>query len=324
MQSRRKVLIISVAVVLSLLFLGAVALVVRGFIQFSEVETSLAGSKDALESLYVRNPFPSFDNLKLERDNIQTIKQELLDLQSAMGAEQIEPVEQSPARFITQFWETQKSLLAKAGSNNIKVDKNFDFGFGRHMKGDLPAQQDIKRLTQQLKIVEALCNILYTCKISALGGIARQEFEAGATAIVAAKPGAGRSAEINLKNIVDPLAGVIPDGKLYGRWHFALSFSGRETAIMNVLNNLANSSVFVVVTSLDVKGDEKLFDHKEVDASASKTTEEAVPVKDAPKPRDYRVVCGRDALLNVKLELDVYQFAKPQTAEPAKKPGGVK
>lgn len=323
MQSRRKVLIISVAVALSLLFLGAVALVVRGFLQFSEVETSLQGSKESLESLYVRNPFPSSENLKLERENLQTIKQELMDLQSAMGAEQIEPAEQSPAKFITQFWETQKSLLAKAGGV-IKVDKNFDFGFGRHMKGDLPAQQDIKRLTQQLKIVEALCNVLYTCKISALGGIARQEFESGTTAIATPKPRVGNSADISLKNIVDPLAGVIPEGKLYGRWHFALSFSGREAAVMNVLNNLANSSLFVVVTSLDIKGDEKLFDHKEVDAAPGKTTEEAVPAKDAPKPRDYRVVCGRDAVLNVKLELDVYQFAKPQTAEPAKKPGGVK
>jgi hypothetical protein len=36
------------------------------------------------------------------------------------------------------------------------------------------------------------------------------------------------------------------------------------------------------------------------------------------------VVCGRDALLNVRLELDVYQFAKPQESEMARKREGGK
>jgi hypothetical protein len=324
MQSRRKIMVIIVAVVLSLLFLGAAALVVLGFMQFSEVETALKGSKDSLERLYSRKPFPSAENLNAERANIQTIKQELQDLQAAMSAEQIEPVEQSPTRFITQFFETKQSLWSKAGTT--KVDKNFDFSFGRHMKGDMPVQQDVKRLTQQLKIVEALCHILYACKISSLNGISRQEFETGTTAGAPSRPGAARNPESELKNVVDPSAGLVPPGQLYGRWHFVLAFSARETALVNVLNNLANSSIFVVVTSMDIRGDEKLFDRKEPDLGSAKEPEGtgAVTAKDAPKDRDERVICGRDSVLNVRLELDVYQFAKPQVPESVKKPEGAK
>jgi len=145
MQSRRKMIVIALAVALSLLFLGAVALVVLKFLHFTEAEAVLKEDKKRLEFLYGQNPFPSAANLSVERENIQTIKQEVLDLQSAMGAGQIEPVVQSPARFITQFFDTQRNLLAKAAAAGIAVPKAFDFGFGRHMKGDLPAPQDVPR-----------------------------------------------------------------------------------------------------------------------------------------------------------------------------------
>ena len=316
-------MIVTLAVVLSLLFVGAVAVVVMGFIQYFKVESSLTESKGALERLYGRKPFPSAENLKLERANILAIQQELAGLQAAMGAGQVEPVGQSPAKFVTQFWETRKSLLGRAGSM-AKVDKNFDFGFGRHMKGDLPASQDVPRLTQQLKIVEALCNILFTGGITALTGISRQEFEVDAANAPAKTMMGRRDAGMESKNNLDVNAGLIPAGMLYGRWHFVFQFSSREGAVMNVLNGLANSPMFVVVTRFDVKGDESLFARKENEAAKTVAPEDATAAKDAVKTRDYRVVCGRDAQLNVTLELDVYQFAKSQVVESVNKPGGVK
>ena len=232
----------------------------------------------------------------------------------------MEPLGQSPAVFINQFFETQKGLMAKANAAGVAVPKNYDFGFGRHMTGNLPAPQDVPRLTQQLKIVESLCGVLYGAKISKLSAIARQEFEVDTPGSTASAPASGRVADITLKNTADPTAGVIPAGKLYGQWHFVLQFSGRESSVMNTLNGLAKCGIFVVVTRVIIEGDEKLFERKEV--SVAKTTEEALVVKEPPKAKDYRVMCGRDALLSVKLELDVYQFAKPQVADSAKKPGG--
>jgi hypothetical protein len=329
MQSRRKILIIVVAGILVLLLAGAATLMVRGFLQLQEVDQNLQTASETLTTLYSQNPFPSGGNLRLERENIKSIGEELMGLQRAMGAGQIEPVAQSPAKCITQFWETRNSLLARAGTA-IKVDKGFDFGFGRHMKGDLPSIQDVPRITQQLKIVETLCGILYAAKISSLTGLSRQEFESDAALAVApGKPGpapvkAGN--EMVVKNVVDAMAGVVPPGQLYGRWRFAVQFTARENALLNVLNGLARSPVFVVVSRMEVKGDEKVFDRKEAEAVAAKSAEnpEGKDVKDALKPRDARVVCGRDALVNVKLELDVYQFAKPQESELARKREGAK
>jgi hypothetical protein len=321
MQSRRKILIIVVASILALLLAGAAALLVRGFLRLQYVDANLQGASETLTALYAQNPFPSAANLKLERENIKTIGEELLGLQSAMGEGQIEPIPQSPAKCITLFWETRNGLLARAG-NTIKVDRGFDFGFGRHMKGELPAIPDVPRLTQQFKIVEALCHILYASKITALTAISRQEFEADAAP--AAAPAKANTA-ITLKNVQDPAAGVIPAGQLFGRWHFAIQFTARESALMKVLNKMARSPVFIVVTRLELKGDDKVFDQKEAEAVAPRTEAEGgAEVKAAVKHRDARVVCGRDAVLNVKMELDVYQFARPKSSEPVKKAEGVK
>jgi hypothetical protein len=280
-----------------------------------DVEKTLRESNDTLKSLYARNPFPSAENLKAERANLRVLEQELEGLQSALAGKQVEPLGQSPAMFINQFFETQKGLIAKAGSASVTVPKNYDFSFGRHMTGNLPAPQDVPRLTQQLKIVEALCGVLYSAKISRLSGVARQEFEVDAVGAAAPR----KSSEPGLKNSVDPMAGVIPDGKLNGRWHFVMQFSGRESAVMNVLNGFAKCHLFVVVTRLNVEGDEKMFERKDV--AVAKAGEDAA-VKAPPKAKDYRVMCGRDALLDVTLELDVYQFAKPKAVDATKKPGG--
>ncbi len=328
MQSRRKMIVIAVSVVLSLLFLGAVALLVRGFIQFHQVEAALQSSKTNLEMLYAQNPFPSAINRKQELENIKEIQQELLDLQSAMGAEQVEPVGQSPARFMTQFFETKdRRLLARAVDQNIKIPRGFDFGFGRHIKGDLPAPQDVPRLTQQLKIVETLCNLMFSCKISGMTAIFREEFEADALG-GSARPATSAPGDGSMnRNVVDAMAGTIPPGQLYGRWHFAFQFTARDSAVMKLLNALANSGVFVTITRLEINGDEKLFDRKEGVAETAKLVETAdgVPaVKEPPKSRDERVVCGREAILTVKMELDVYQFAKPPAVDPDNRPGGVK
>lgn len=330
MQSRRKLIIVVVAAILALLLIGAVALLVRGFLQLREVDKNLQGASDTLTSLYSQNPFPSGGNLRLERENIKMISDELAHLQLALGQGQVDPTAQSPAKCITQFWETRNALLARAG-NNVKVEKTFDFGFGRHMKGDLPSIQDVPRITQQLRIVETLCGILYASRITALGALARQEFEAGAATPAAPAPARGRmpsavaakeGSEITVKNSVDATAGVIPPGQLYGKWRFAIQFTARESALLKVLNGFASSSLFIVVTRMEIKGDDKVFDRKEAEALAAKSGEapEGTVPKETIKSRDARVVCGRDALLTVKVELEVYQFAKPQGLQPGNKP----
>ena len=329
MQSRRKILIVTLSVIIGLMFIAAGILVFRGFAAFYRAESELGVKKAELEKLYQRRPFPSSQNLKTENENLEVLNQEMAGLLAAMGRGQIESVDQSPPKFMAQFWETRKDLAARAKDMDVTLanEGDFDFGFGRHMQGNLPAPQDVPRLTQQLKIVQSLCGVLYDSRISELKGIGREEFEVDAVTGAGAQPAAAggrrRGATVVASlNVMSPNAGLIQEGRLFGNWHFTLSFTAKESALLGVLNGFARSPLFVVVTRVDVAGDDKAFQQSGETAPAGRKPAKDAPAKavevgkDVPAalPRDQRVVCGHDVPLTVKMELDVYQFVKAQPA----------
>jgi hypothetical protein len=338
MHSRRNILIIALSVILGLMFITAAVLVYRGFIDLRRVEAEEQGKIGDLERLHKRNPFPSDENCRMEQENLEVLGEELADLLAVMGLGQIESVDQSPPKFMAEFWDARRELKAKAKEAGVALTggDDCDFGFSRHLAGNLPAPQDVPRLTQQLKITQALCEVLYAARISELRGIGREEFEVEAVSGAGIKPAAtGRrraEAAPTLLNAVSANAGKIAPDQLYGKWHFVLLFTVKESALVGVLNGLARSPIFAVVTRLEIVGDNKLFDRSLVAARASRkgAAEAASKSVEAGKesavlvPRDQRVACGRETVLTVKMELDVLQFVRKRGTGMDEKAKGAK
>lgn len=327
MRSRRKIWIVVAVVLFALLFISVGALLVRWYMEFSRAESALNDTKGRLEFLYGRNPFPSDQNLRIERDNLGTAEKELADLLGAMSRGQVESLEQSPAKFEAQFWEARGSMLAKADAVGMSVlgKKDFDFGFGREMKGELPAQKDVSRLTQQLRIVQDLVEVLCTAHVAELRGIGREEFEVEAVAGGAAQAttpasrhaaASGASGAV-VMNTVDAEAGLVPEGQMFGTWHFVFSFSANESALIRVLDGFARNPLFTVVTKVELAGDSKMNAKapevvpRAVAGAKGAEAASAKPASAAEASRDLRIVCGRDTPVSIKMEVDVYQFAKP-------------
>jgi hypothetical protein len=327
---RRNIIVGLLATVIVLVYVLCGVLLWRGAVALWAVKGQLDSSKGELEMLFAHDPFPSEQNLADERQNLSVLQGEFGRLLASLSEGQVEPVEQGPPKFIAQFWETQKDLLAKAKDAGITVPKDFPFGFARHMPGALPAPQDVPRLTQQLRIVQNLCGMLYASHISELRGFGREEFETGVSSgpIVPEEPAAprvrGRRVEAGPSslNMVRPDAGQIAPGELYGRWHFVTQFAAKENALIEVLNQLAKSKMFVVVTRLEVTGEDKPFARAAEKAAAENKPEAGATTNAPAEPpaRELRIACGRDASVSVKLELDVYQFGKVPASEPAKEP----
>jgi hypothetical protein len=185
----------------------------------------------------------------------------------------------------------------------------------------------VPRLTQQLKIVQALCEVLYAARITELRGIGREEFEVDAVVGAGARADApvvrrrGEAAPASL-NVVSASAGTVPEGQLFGSWHFVLLLSAKNAALINVLNGLARCPSFAVVTHVDVTGESALFRRsgeapppaRRAPAASGTQPGEALKETASVLSRDERVVCGHDTPLTVRMELDVYQFAKPRAA----------
>lgn len=331
MGSRRKVVIAAVAVLFALLFIAAAALLVLGFMDFHRAESALSDSKKQLEFLYGRNPFPAEHNLQTERANLKILNSEMAGLIAAMSRGQAETVEQSPAKFVSQFWESRKALLARATEAGTKVAEGFDFGFGRQMEGKPPVQKDVARLAQQLKIVENLCGVLYAAHVGELQGVGREEFEEDAVAggaVAASAPTLGRgrgrgataASQVSL-NTVNAETGVVPEGQQFGKWHFVLVFSAKESVLLDVLNGMARDPLFAAVTRLELTGDNNVVvqggdiaaKEAQAEGGAAKTPKTVAPAA----ARDLRIVSGRDVPVSVRMDVDVYQFAKsPAAAAP--------
>ncbi len=326
MGSRRKMLIVGAVILFAVVFIAAGVMLVRGFMAFYRAESALRDSKARLEYLYARNPFPSDKNLAVERANLETLRQQLGGLLDAMAKGEVATVEQSPAKFVTQFWEIQKAMLDAANEAGVTVGGKKDFGFERHMGGQLPAPKDVARLTQQLCIVQLLCSELYAARITELRGIGREEFEEEALATGAGRSGdepttrrsrsARPDASASALNSVNAGAGIVPEGQMFGKWHFVLSFTAREGALLQVMDRLAKSPLFTVIDKVELVGDNNVS----AQSAAKATAAEGRPQDSAEKPagailsRDERIVAGRDIPLAVRMEVDVYQFAKPAGA----------
>jgi len=333
MQSSRKVLVVSASLILGALFVAACVLLVLGLNDFRHEDAKLAAAKSRLQYLYNQDPFPSEYNLRMGRKNLADKDAQLAGLLQAVRDGQIESFEQSPAKFNSQFWTTHKQLRSKAAKEGVVIPSGADFGFGfeRHMKGELPAAQDVPRLTQQLGIVQTVCGVLFDARISSLQGVGREEFEADVGAAAPSGPQRRKPAAQMSLNTPNVNAGLIPPDRLYGSWHFVLAFTAKERALLDVLNGLARCPMFVEVTDLNLASPEKgmgLTPDNPVEPPAKAGTAATRRIgaqkageTEAAEENGGGIVCGHDLPLTVKMELDVYQFGKYQPSEAENKTG---
>ena len=321
MNKHKKTILIVLGVMVMLVFLAAAVLLYMKYAEFDKARLSLKSTLDEQQRLLGSAPFPSAENIAQENDNLDLIRMTFAELGGAMRFGQVEPVQQAPAAFNAQFWKVQKELLALAKDKGINVPVDFAFGFQRHMTGSPPPHPDVPRLTQQLLTVSELTRLLYDCRIVALRDIFREEFEGGETAGEAGGHAAVaiRVAAATVKNtgpvganLVVKDAGIIPEGSLYGRMHFILRFTARESALQEILNRLARDRMFIVVTRLEITGGETSVTKPAADPNAVQPGGGGTP--DQPQvvkalTKDERLVCGgRETPVLVTIDLDVYRF----------------
>ncbi len=316
---RRRVWIGAAAGAVALLCVAAVALLARGWLAYRRAEAGLNGARAELERLYARNPFPSEENVKEEQRKEAALRRELAGLLARLAEGQTPEIEQSPARFMAQFWDTRQSLLNAARERGVSVPEDMAFGFGRYMTGNLPNSPDVMRLTQQLTIMQALVSSLFEARISALTGVGREEFEGEAAPETAAPVERRRGAAAGVAatsasalNTRNPQAGLIEGDALYGVWRFKIEFTGREAALLEALNRMAEHRLFVVVKTLRLDSSERGLDVGAEGGRAGGRDEAktAAASADGSVARDERILTGRDLPLSARVELEVYQFRK--------------
>jgi len=317
MKFHKKVLVIPLGIAALAVLAVAVLLLATGISRFSDTKGSLDKSKRELTRYYDEDPFPSEDNVLKEQDNVEVQDEWFKSLVNRLRQGQVESDDKSPSLFMGLLGRKRTELMKLGEASGTALDPRFTFGFGRYFaeRGELPAPDDVPRLTEQLLVVERLCALLFDEKVTRLEKIAREEFEGAPVASRLApgttagtrprprRPGRTRDA---LRN---PDAGLIPKDELCGKYHFMLEFEAREESVWRVLNRLAKHEIFIAVTGVwfTKQGDDIVLSGQERKGGQAN-----------PEPfgsyRRERLVCGpqMEKPMVVRVDLDVYKFREPR------------
>ncbi|MBI2440128.1 MAG: hypothetical protein HYV35_02030 [Lentisphaerae bacterium] len=278
------------------LLLGALAGLFSAQRRYSRQARALDLATMRLQQLYRREIFPAAANVRKETENLKDIVDQYNELNELLRAGQADPQPMEAAKFMQLLEHTLRQLRDRLQNARVKFPERYAFGFDRYAGGRLPAPGDIPRLVQQLKIIETLCAILREAAVAELVAIERESFEQAAGAA-----GGRRGAPPS------PAAPPVSDiAALASCQHFKITVKAAENAVLTMLTLLAGGPMFMVVTRIEVTNPNQGSSA----AGPAPTTDAAHPRAAMPGPaaEERRVILGREEL-EVKLDLDVYQFA---------------
>lgn len=327
---------------------AAVAVCIAGYFAYDAANVSSVAAetreeaeelKSSIENIYAEKVFPSNNNiesLKKEAGVIDKLRVSVTNELCALVKKEIPNL--SPSQFVDSLRKLKAKWLKDAPvvEGGKCVDPDFAFGFEKYVGGDLPEEANVPRLGQQMLIVNALVNELYGAKVAKIDSIVREAFDGAAPQVVNNDDddqSGGRRNRRNRRNRQQDEDSVSVTGasvksvnhRLFTAQHFTIGLSTRQTALVDVMNRLAKAKIFAIVTDINIKkggiGDVRIpTDPPKKDTSTSKNrrgsrdkeVEEEVESEFSELPAGSRLMSGPDLdpLLEVVLELDVYNFAE--------------
>lgn len=285
-----------------------------------------------LNRLNNRPVFPSEPNVQAMHRQLDVYEDYLDGLFTAMREGQRSPEPINRDRFRQLLEQTLRRLVQTARLKSIALPADIAFGFQRYAAGNLPAEENLGRLVDQLRSVAALCEVLYEAGIGELVSVERTEFEQDVQAAPAAEEDfVRRRGRVRDEPVVETRTTDLvrdPDG-LFTKERYVLIYRAQDEANWKVLDRLSKGTPFVVITKMEITNSARPAvvppKAEETAAAAPRPTSTAGYMapgtrspagRDEPAilPRDLRVSAGRELPL-VRLEVELYRFAEEDSAE---------
>ena len=320
-MNRTKIIVFGLlAAVVGLLAVGSIQLM-KSLASAQEAREARDASYSRLKTLYESKPFPSVENAKLMREDVQALDQMRAVLTNALVVRNVPMPSLSPSRFIQELQTTLRDRLQPQAPiiEGVRVvPDNFAFGFDRYMTAGapLPSEAAVPRLAQQLVIIEQIVQEVYAAKLGALRRITREDFDEASTGTEeSGSRVGGRRARRDQSD--SSSAGSIRT-PYYSAQRLTIEVAGRQAAIGDLLNRLAAMKMFVTVTDVELRksGEDLIPPPTLANApsaisglSVTAAAEEDMVSKLAP---GKRLVSGEgvDPPINARIELEVVSFEK--------------
>jgi hypothetical protein len=266
----RKVILIAAGTAAAVLLVLACLLLFGGIAKLKQERANLKGAVTELEGFFRRKPFPSDENVGIERANIKALGTWYETLVEACADGQVESGLRRPSVFQRRLTERIDELRKMAKKTGTRLSERPAFGFHRYaIQGRQAAPEHVPRLTQQMIIIDHLCKIMMEADVHSIGAVLREEFEDARPASPGGRvrPGAGgsvinrtggmvRTGGRSIKKSKLPAtadAGQIDKDKLFAYFRFRLEVSASEAALWRVMNRFAADDMFIVLKGVTLK-----------------------------------------------------------------------
>jgi hypothetical protein len=328
MKLRRHMVLVVGGGTALVLMLVALFMLYRFYSAYDRVNGDLQSTMSHLRGLQDRAPYPSSTNVSAVGSQLTSLNGYFDGLFSSLRQGQIEPVEMEAAKFTPLLRDGILRVNKRAQDAGVLLPTTFAMGVERYKLGALPSGADVPRLVVQLKTLEALCDMLIDAKVTELLSVTRQVFEQGAESREAPAADFGRGGrwgpgggmpvpEAPAATGAGQPEKVDPSG-LFSVEHYTIEFKCHERSMWQILNTLARSKLFAVVTSVAIVNDNPV--PKIGPKLPAQTAAGVMPGSSAPAAapaaqssdvkvlsQEERVVAGRE-VVKVVLDVDVYRF----------------
>ncbi|HWB07216.1 MAG TPA: Amuc_1100 family pilus-like protein [Verrucomicrobiales bacterium] len=228
--------------------------------------------------------------------------------------------------------EATKAVKDNAAAHGVKLDAKFDLGMGNYL-GEFPVSGSAPRLSAQLDGIVFLATTAFDAGVTSIDSLTREKlpFESeksepapGTATPANRRPPATRPAPAAAKSKA-PVGPVVPESDVMERQPVAITVTGKNRAILNFLEMLANPSPdkaphFYAIRTIRVENSQK-------DGPPKSVVVEEKEVQ--PDPNDKSSVFRQDAIfllgnedVRMHLDLDLIRFsdlpAETEKTAPAK------
>jgi hypothetical protein len=279
-----------------------------------------------LQKIYAAKVFPSEENIARFAEDQKALEAWLQTAAGLVHKGDLHIETNSPAVFKQSLQATVRKLSSQPGAVKGKVvEAGFKFGFDKYLgdSASLPDKENVWRLTQQLTVIERICQELYAANILGLESVQREAFDEEKEAQPQEEQGSGRRRRRDRqpdRSAPAAAAAVSGAGEFHSKQRFSFTFQARPAAFVEALNRLAAMEMFVVVFDVEFrKTDDPLMKYdarkkeKESKAAAAAAlggSAPAAPADPATVPHVERIVTDPELEppVSVKLDIDVYSF----------------
>ena len=296
----QKAAITTLIAISTTIIVGTCAMLFFEYDWLGDAKRKIETQMTTLTNSMARYPFPSTSSIVAVSNNVRTLEEDAALLRRDMNAGKI-AIESGMDHlaWLSSLTKKRRDLQNGARVSNVRLPAKFIFGFDRYMTGNPPKVSDVPRLDLQLKTVESLCKIMFQSGVWEIKTITREEFEdQDQSATKGSNAGAATTNET----------------PQFTKEHLTIGLMAKEAAVIDLLNALASSKMFVVVTLVRIQADPgvelrpvgKAGEDVDPGSKSGDTGDEAGSLS-------AKVITGRgkEKPADVYLELDVYEFGKP-------------